>query len=125
MLSLSAAVLAQALASTAALPATQPPTLPAPSIVVTHEWYGYETLPIDVAALALVEIGFAKLNTALFVAGAFLYPIGAPIVHLAHGRPLLGLVDLSVRTALDLLLAVPIAALGDIEPTGTFAFNGA
>lgn len=103
---LSAALLAQALASTPSGPATQPPTQPAPSVVVTHEWYGWQILAVDGAALSLAGIGIAeetvtKQDQALlltgFVGGALVYALGPPIVHFVHGRDVWGFADFGIR----------------------------
>jgi len=105
MLMFSAAVLAQALASIPSVP----PTQPAPPVIVTHEWYGYQTLAIDVPALTLGVVGFATGNTAILVSGSALYALGPPLVHVAHGRLEVGLSDLGIRILLP--VAVTLGAL--------------
>ena len=65
-------------------------------------WYGWQTASSDAASVAVVLIGsatHASVVTALGVGGTL---FGAPGVHLANGRGLIGLADLGLRVALPL-----------------------
>jgi len=97
MITLSVAVLAQALASTPSVRAMQPPTPSTPSVIVTHEWYGYQTLAMDMPGLTVSVVGATTGKNELLVAGLCLYALGPPLVHEAHGRVLTGLIDFGVR----------------------------
>jgi hypothetical protein len=94
-------------------PAASPP--PAmPSSTSADTWYGWQTLIADGASLALLGTGIGvqessspevrKLADPLLAAGGGLYLLGAPIVHLRHGHPLIALLDFGLR------VATPIAA---------------
>lgn len=134
MVTISAAVLAQALASMPSVPAEPPgPLAPAPQPVVTRYWYGYQTLAVDGAALSLAGLGLAeaedvrsKQNMALlvtgFAGGLFAYALGPPILHEVHGRFGVAPIDFSIRMGSALggiLLAAGLDSLGGGDtPTG-------
>ncbi len=70
---------------------------------VIKRWYGWQTLIMDGAALGLTPIN-------PFV-GLGMYLLGAPIVHAAHGRFLMGLGDMGLRISAPLVgAAVPYIA---------------
>jgi hypothetical protein len=57
-------------------------------------WYGWQVLPVDVAALAL---SLSQKNVGLMVST---FSVGAPLVHWAHGHPTRAIIDFGVRAAL-------------------------
>jgi hypothetical protein len=82
---------------------------PAPPVATESHWYGWQTLLTDGGAIAVPVIASMSRNepaTAVaLIAGAGAFVLGAPIVHLAHGRR--GAFGLS----LGLRLALPALAL--------------
>ena len=82
------------------------PTLaarPGAALPTEGYWYGWQTASSDAASVAVVMIGtatHASVITALGVGGTL---FGAPGVHLANGRGLIGLADVGLRVALPLL----------------------
>lgn len=104
-------------------PAEAPATLPAPSpspeqpapapatgsSSATPEWYGWETLALDVPALALSWTGFGLSSQGNIVGGRLaaggipLYIFGPPLVHLFHGRGWTGAGDFGLRVGVALL----------------------
>ena len=64
------------------------------------EWYGWQTLTVDGASLATTFSG--AVTPALAVVGLGGLVLGAPIVHLAHERPVAALGSLGLRTLLPL-----------------------
>jgi hypothetical protein len=78
--------------------------IPAPPLPPSTHWYGYETLAVDAAALALVlPIAMShdnNLQEGLFIASGAIYGHGGPIVHFAHGHVSKGFTDLGLRTGL-------------------------
>jgi hypothetical protein len=78
-------------------------------------WYGYQTLALDGLAFLLAVPGLAGGTNSGNVAAAIggtIYTLGAPIVHVAHLRPLAGLGDLGMRLALPVVSALVGAAAG-------------
>jgi hypothetical protein len=77
------------------------PAAPAPST----EWYGWQTLLVDGVALGTIPLelspsaSFARTPSAsyLFVGSLSSYALGAPLVHVAHGRWGRGVADLGLR----------------------------
>lgn len=76
---------------------TTPSPLPRSTV---SEWYGWQTLTVDGASLATTFSG--AVTPALAVVGLGGLVLGAPIVHLAHERPLAALGSLGLRTLLPL-----------------------
>lgn len=79
--------------------------------VLEMRWYGWQTILVDAGTVALAfatmtpgcdgcgrEVGV--VSATVFVAG---YALGAPIVHVAHGRPLTGLGSFGLRVVLPVL----------------------
>ena len=68
-------------------------------------WYGYYTAPVDVLAGTLVVLAFTAETPSrpAQVGAAAAFALGAPLVHLAHGKPLRALLDLGVRASLPAL----------------------
>ncbi|HYV45598.1 MAG TPA: hypothetical protein VFA20_12090 [Myxococcaceae bacterium] len=104
-------------------PAETPATLPAPSLSPEQPppalatgsssailgWYGWQTLALDVPALALSGAGFSLASQGNLVGGRLvaggiaLYALGPPLVHLFHGRGWVGAGDLGLRVGIALL----------------------
>ena len=92
-------------APTPAEPTPAPaPAAPGPHAETTESyWYGWQTASSDAASVAVVMVGsatHASVVTALGVGGMF---FGAPGVHLANGRGVIGLASLGLRVSLPLL----------------------
>ena len=96
-------------------PVSTPAEPPAPS-----RWYGWQTLSADAATalttVLVVQTGNAGLAATNLGAG---FSLGGPIVHLAHGRPLVALGDLAIRAGGVVLGAlVAEAAFNCHAPSG-------
>jgi hypothetical protein len=80
-----------------------------PAVATETRWYGWQTLLTDGGAVALPVVAATSRNEPLtavaLVAGAGVFALGAPIVHLAHGRPGAFGLSLGLRLALPALAA--------------------
>lgn len=79
-------------------------------------WYGWHTLVVDAASIAVSAIGIATANETAYWIGGGLQIIGAPIVHWTHGRVGTGFADLGLRILLPLTGAL-IAWAPNQSPT--------
>jgi hypothetical protein len=81
--------------------------LPTAPVAVESHWYGWQTLLTDGSAIALPVIAATTRNepltTVALVAGGGAFMLGAPIAHLAHGRPGAFALSLGLRLALPAL----------------------
>jgi hypothetical protein len=74
-----------------------------------RRWYGWQGLALDGGAVTLqlfaVTMAMNDSNAAggVALAGAAVYGLGAPVVHLVHDRPWHGLASLGIRGALPVL----------------------
>ena len=102
-----AAVLTAVVPATAALPACPPPAdsgagLAAPAETAATEgpsvWYGGPAVAADAASLVLMLDGAVSNDGGALVFGLTAFVLGAPINHLAHGRPGRALASLGLRT---------------------------
>lgn len=91
----------------------------APSVAGSHsvvqaarpspEWYGWQTGGADLVALGVFSASAAadpkkdRVGDALVVLGAGTFAFGAPLVHLAHGRPWTAAGSLGLRLGLPFL----------------------
>lgn len=93
------------------------------------QWYGYQTLAVDVASLALVALSIRAQSGEFALASLGTYVIGPPIVHFAHGNVAKGFGDLGLRLGLPVggaFLGAGIGcALGGCSGHGDFAGYGA
>jgi hypothetical protein len=90
--------------------------LPAPAAQgeTVREWYGYQNLGVDGAALALVFGGEALDDGTMFGAGLLGYALGSPIVHGHRGNGARAFGSAALRVGLPLLGgAIGIAADSD------------
>jgi hypothetical protein len=78
-----------------------------PPVATESTWYGWQTLLTDGGAIALPVIASAFQNEPATIvalcAGAGAFVLGAPIVHLAHGRRGAFALSLGLRLALPAL----------------------
>jgi hypothetical protein len=78
-----------------------------PPVATESHWYGWQPLLTDGGAIALPIIASTFNNepatTVALCAGAGAFVLGAPIVHLAHGRPGAFALSLGLRLALPAL----------------------
>ncbi len=83
----------------------------------THEryWYGWQTLIVDGASLAVAGVGFGTGNTPTITVGELAYTFGAPIVHWTHGNVGFGFASLGLRIAGE--LTTDLGAL--LAPSGS------
>jgi hypothetical protein len=105
-------------------PALASVTLDAAPATAT-EWYGWQPLLIDLSSIALVAAGVARGGTtseATSIAGASLFTLGAPIVHLAHGHSGRAAGSVALRTlvpagglATGLLLGAALSSPGTAQ----------
>jgi hypothetical protein len=73
-----------------------PPAAPPPR----EQWYGWQTLAVDGVAAAMATTALALKTgaaTDFWGLGIGTYALGAPIIHVVHGRPWVGLGDLGLR----------------------------
>ncbi|MEP7053025.1 MAG: hypothetical protein ABJB12_21855 [Pseudomonadota bacterium] len=81
-----------------------------PPVITESHWYGWQTLLTDGGAVALPVVTSTFRNepatTVALVAGASVLALGAPIVHLAHGRRGASALSLGLRLTLSALAAV-------------------
>lgn len=74
-------------------------------------WYGWQTLTTDAAATTLLFAGVEAGNSPLIGTGILTFGVGAPIVHLVHGRAGAAAGSLAARVAMPILgLAVGYAS---------------
>ncbi len=80
------------------------------------QWYGLQTLLVDGASLALaigaVDTVGEDTSGKLLLASASGYALGAPFVHLLHGRPDVALADVALRVGAPIVLGVVGYGLG-------------
>lgn len=90
------------------LPRQPRATSPAASkpVTVTH-WYGYQTLAIDFAVLALLGAPPAAVAT---------YFLGAPVVHFMHGNVGRGFGSLGLRLVAVVPLMVAASCTENVDP---------
>jgi hypothetical protein len=79
------------------------PVAPLPA-ATERQWYGWQTLAADGAALVFGTQGQVEAGLATFV-------FGAPVVHWAHGRVGAGFGSLALRVSLPLLGLVALDSL--------------
>ncbi len=68
-----------------------------------RQWYGWQTLLVDAAAVGFVVVGLRTQSTPVGYTGVLTYLFGGPVVHAAHGRGGATLGSLALR------LGVPLA----------------
>jgi hypothetical protein len=128
-----------------ACPASAQETAPAPSghedeytneqlSVRVRSWYGWQTLAIDVAALATGVTGYAVNNGSgnpVGTIGILGYLFGPPIVHWIHGHAGRGAADLGLRFlgpiavgGLGYLLGLPAGTNSNGDPVGSQIAGG-
>ncbi|MGH7283824.1 MAG: hypothetical protein ACRELY_20045 [Polyangiaceae bacterium] len=105
---------------------------PEPTVVTEHRWYGWQNLSSDGVALTLFVVAGETspyggrtlfwMNPPWAIAGASVFALGGPIVHLAHGHPLRAIGSLVMRAAMSSALALPIVVGG--ERTRTSGVDG-
>jgi hypothetical protein len=78
-----------------------------PPVATESHWYGWQTLLTDGSAIALPIVASTFRNepvtTVALIAGAGVFVLGAPVIHLAHGRPGASALSLGLRLALPAL----------------------
>jgi hypothetical protein len=99
--------LAASIFAPAAHAQTAPEPAPTPR-VTTSQWYGWETLLVDGAALTTMIASGVRSNNGLAPVGYGLFVLGPPLVHVAHGHIGTGLADAGMR----FLLPIAVGALG-------------
>jgi hypothetical protein len=63
-------------------------------------WYGWQTLTVDAASVAVIGTGIATRSEPVGWLGAGGIYLGAPIVHISHGRVGMAFASLGVRLGL-------------------------
>lgn len=96
---------------------------PEPTVVTQHRWYGWQNLSSDGVALTLFVVAGETspyggrtlffMNPPWAIAGASVFALGGPIVHLAHGHPLRAIGSLVMRTAMSSAVPLLIVVRGD------------
>lgn len=74
-------------------------------------WYGYQTLAVDALAVGMIYIAVSQDSDSnrLDLVGFGTYLLGAPLVHVAHGR-IAALPSLGMRVGAAVLFGVGVAA---------------
>ncbi|HEU4533982.1 MAG TPA: hypothetical protein VFS00_07690, partial [Polyangiaceae bacterium] len=72
---------------------------PPPDVRPERRWYGWQTLTVDVASIALLAVGGASEDSTLLGVGTLGYFLGAPTVHWAHGHVGKGFASFGLRAA--------------------------
>ncbi len=102
------------------------PDAPAAPPPAQEEWYGWQTLTSDGAALLLVSASLilgssqSSVDDGLARGGILLYGLGAPTIHIFHGRGWLMPLDLGLRVLLAGAGALAAASLGLLSGLLTF-----
>jgi len=112
------------LAVVAALAITFVPATARAERRVASEWYGWQNLSVDAAALStLAFVSRSRTNEEeLAWAGVLLYAFGGPSVHWAHGNVGKGFGSLGLRTAGPVVGGITLcAAMGDSGEFGCLA----
>lgn len=83
-----------------------PPDEVVDAVTPTERWYGWQTLSVDALPIGLLITGITVEGDArptLLVSGATTFAVGAPVVHMVHDRPLIGLASFGLRVGLPVL----------------------
>ncbi len=104
---------------------TTPTTAPAPRMV--SHWYGWQTLLVDGAAIAVASA--SGQSAAFGYTGVGLYAFGGPLIHVIHDRAGIGAADLGVRIGGPFVLGligmgVELAATKPNSCGGDLCFRG-
>ena len=83
-------------------PPPPPPSAPPPYAgpPLEREWYGWQGLVFDAAAIGIFVGGWAVDDGTIVGAGWFTYVLGAPITHWAHGNVGRGFGDIGMRVGI-------------------------
>lgn len=76
------------------------------------EWYGWQTLLVDLSWIAVSGAGAAKGSSGLVALGLLGYPIGVPVVHGLHGKGGRAASSFALRLGLPLLAGMVGAGIG-------------
>jgi hypothetical protein len=76
------------------------------------EWYGWQTLLVDLSWIAVTGAGAASGSNGLVALGLLGYPIGVPIVHGLHGKGGTAVSSFALRLGLPLLAGLVGAGIG-------------
>jgi len=86
-----------------------------------HEhWYGWQTLSVDALPAGLFVgaiVADGERGSTFLITGSSTFALGAPLVHVLHERPLIGLASFGLRVGLPLLglaIGLPFA---DLSPS--------
>ncbi len=88
------------------------PRAPGPEPADATEWYGWQTLLVDLSWIAVAGAGAATKSTGLVALGLLGYPIGVPVVHGLHGESARAGSSFALRLGLPLLAGVVGAGIG-------------
>jgi len=109
------------LASPTLLPPPPLAALPAPRETT---WYGWQTLAVDAAGLAVMSVAVSHTgqpgsNVApLFSVGAGVYAFGPPAVHALQGRSTVALEDVALRLGAPLVTGLIGVGVGELMASG-------
>jgi hypothetical protein len=88
------------------------PTLPPAGAIAPTEWYGWQTVAVDLFSMALGGSGLALHSGALLGLGLTTYSFGAPTVHLVRGETRRGVASVTLRVGLPLVAGLAGAGIG-------------
>lgn len=97
-------------------------TLSAPPHYEKH-WYGWQTLIVDAASIALAFGGGIAEIEPLFWTGIVGVVSGSPIVHFAHGNAGVGFASMGVRAGL-LFIVIMVTVILALDALGDDSSNG-
>jgi hypothetical protein len=88
------------------------------------EWYGWQTLAVDVGAVALAGIATRQGSASLAYLAIGSYALAAPIVHFAHGEGGRGGGSLGLRLGLPILVGFALSQAEQSNCSGEFCGLG-
>jgi hypothetical protein len=90
----------------------EPPKPAKPTKPTIKIWYGWEMLPVDLAASGVILAGVATRNDRLAWAGGAVWAINGPTVHVLNGRVDRAGLSVGLRVVTPLLLGGIVLQLG-------------
>jgi hypothetical protein len=98
--------------------------VPRVALADQREWYGLQPMASDAAAFALGGTAVDQQSLWSGVAAVFLYALGSPSIHAAHGNVGRALASVGLRIGVPFVGAMIGSANGVTGSGGNKAFNG-
>jgi hypothetical protein len=77
-----------------------------------RQWYGWQTLLVDAASLALLVAGAESRSSAVLGVSGLTYALGPSVVHVAHGQGAKGIADVLLRVGVPVAFAAAGGLIG-------------